>query len=434
VATGRPMSMHAHSDIQHSTSILPVAAVGTVNTGAWAIADASHWWDNAYPAYLLTGDYYYLEEEYFAASYVATNVNPGQQPYQGNGFFAFSNSLQWIPRILAWSLQTQARAATIAPDSTIEVSYFTSLMNSNLEIQEGMLGITGTPLTPTSTNPTCSPYTLASANRWDWGRCTAFSQLVATGTPIATALHATEIGNCPVNSEGTTILNAAVSESETKPWMDNYLVIVGNQLRKMGYTNAAGMNTEMQKRLEELVGDSNFIPYLIAAYQMPVVDVSGGSCTSSVPAGTVINTYARLLAGFSVASQAVRTFNSTPNTGNFPCADHAYSLVARAAGADLQYFGTSSADAACTGGSCTAAATWTWLNSQVPFFNNSPPASSGCSTSDEQIKFALASQPAPSGTTTNGIKGSTFKGSKITRELDWGAPLKIRLGYAFGLH
>jgi hypothetical protein len=39
---------------------------------------------------------------------------------------------------LGWSMQTVGRAAFIAPDSTLEASYYTSMVNSNLEVLEGI--------------------------------------------------------------------------------------------------------------------------------------------------------------------------------------------------------------------------------------------------------------------------------------------------------
>src|SRR5580693_9425601 len=41
---------------------------------------------------------------------------------------------------------------------------------------EGMMGITGTALTPTSPNTTCSSNMYTATDRWSWGHCTVASR------------------------------------------------------------------------------------------------------------------------------------------------------------------------------------------------------------------------------------------------------------------
>src|ERR1700682_1593953 len=60
-----------------------------------------------------------------------------------------------------------------------------------------MMGITGTSLTPGSTNPSCSgAVNVGAINRWDWGRCVVVSlcganepQGASSCAPITPALH-----------------------------------------------------------------------------------------------------------------------------------------------------------------------------------------------------------------------------------------------------
>jgi peptidoglycan hydrolase-like protein with peptidoglycan-binding domain len=96
------------------------------------------------------------------------------------------------PRDTAWSLQQNMYAATVSPDGTAEQSYYDAIINSNAEIMQGFLGITGTNLTPSSTNSTCSGYppgdsTPSTATRWDFGHC-------GWGLGIFPSLHTPEPG------------------------------------------------------------------------------------------------------------------------------------------------------------------------------------------------------------------------------------------------
>jgi hypothetical protein len=384
VATGRAVSRHAHSDARHLA-----VSVGTLSSppGGWSVGNpgCDHWLDYAYAPYLLTGSYYFLEEEYQSASYCLDAYNEGNAPFQSNGFFAFVNDPGNI-RTLAWALQTTARAAFIAPDSSVENSYYSSMLNSNLEVLEGMLSISGTTLTPSTTNSSCTTYSNTSANRWDWGRCSVISQCT-TGAcaPIVTALHAVSVGGCPVDA----LLTNTKTSSQESPWQYGYLSIALSHVRELGFTQAASVSAEMHKQLEEHVGDSTYNPYLIGNYVDPVKNGNSSANCNSSTTDPFIATYAAKKAAYVAAAQSIATFDHVSGQGDFACSDHGYSLVARAAGSFTQYFGASSIDANCPGGICTAATTWNWLNTNVPYFNNTPPTSAGCGNSDEQIKFAF---------------------------------------------
>jgi hypothetical protein len=404
-AVGKPLSRHAHSSDQWSPGNPPVAAVGTisVNAGGWSVGGCNHWLDYAYTPYLLTGDYYYLENEYQSASMCLESANPDPAASWGsNRTFAYMNPAGAVLRELGWGLQTVGRAAFIAPDETPEENYYLAMLNSNLEVEEGVMNLIGTPLTPTDTScsaASCS-YMIATANRWNWGRATVMSQCSINGTckPTPVALHAVAAGSCPTSAQKQ-FVDDAVTSSYYPPWMFNFLSIALSELREMGYSQAAAVSEQMQQALEEQVLDDTYNPYLVAAYEEGVKEASGGmGCNpnSSMSAGPFINNYARKKKAVASTIQAQATFNAGGPAAwqNIPCADHGYSLVARAAASYLEYFETSSSDANCPKGTCAASDTWNWLNTHVPYFSNSPAGSHNCVTpsnwQDEQIKYALA--------------------------------------------
>lgn len=89
--------------------------------------DVAHQPNLAYVPYLVTGDYYYLEELQFWAMYNVFSSNPGYRDY-GSGLLTSEQV-----RGQAWSLRTLAEAAYITPDADILKADFTKILDNNLE-------------------------------------------------------------------------------------------------------------------------------------------------------------------------------------------------------------------------------------------------------------------------------------------------------------
>lgn len=103
--------------------------------------DSSHQPSLAYLPYLLTGDYYYLEELQFWAMWNVLSPNPG---YRG---YAKGLVQRTQVRGQAWSLRTLAHAAYITPDSDMLKKDFTQILDNNLQWYSDLY------LTPATTNP-----------------------------------------------------------------------------------------------------------------------------------------------------------------------------------------------------------------------------------------------------------------------------------------
>lgn len=192
-ALGRYPSRHAFPtfEFQGTSPTIPVSAVGDrSNTyGGWGgIVDSSHWLPYAGDTYLLTGDYYYYEQMLSEASFVHQWVPYDAQFGGGQFMHGFIAPLGGGARQFGWGMLPVGIAAAVAVDGTVEKSYFTAIKNSNLATMEGILGITGTSLTPTvadstgfATDVDCKNYSQSgSLNRWNWAHCTEFS--FCTGT------------------------------------------------------------------------------------------------------------------------------------------------------------------------------------------------------------------------------------------------------------
>jgi hypothetical protein len=89
--------------------------------------DVPHMPSFAYYPYMVTGDYYYMEEMQFWAALTAISPNPHYRE--------FSKGLVKNDQVRgqAWSLRTYAQAAYLTPDNDPLKSYFTGLVNNNLD-------------------------------------------------------------------------------------------------------------------------------------------------------------------------------------------------------------------------------------------------------------------------------------------------------------
>ncbi|MCC2973026.1 hypothetical protein [Massilia sp. IC2-476] len=148
--------------------------------------DTAHQPNLAYVPYLVTGDYYYLEELQFWGMYSAFVDNPY--------FRGFEKGLV-IPdqvRGQAWSLRTLAEAAYITPDSHPLKSHFTTFVNNNL----------------------------------DW-----FNNTYTTGAATGNALGVITNGYSIVYDEGTGLA----------PWQDDFFTSAVGHAAELGFTKAENL-------------------------------------------------------------------------------------------------------------------------------------------------------------------------------------------------
>jgi Putative Ig domain len=409
-ATGKVISVHAHSDTATASNTFGPSAVGSAldPLAGYAVADEGqyHWLDFSYLPYLLTGSPYYVDSMYQSSAYEMMS-NPNY--LNSAGIFNLYNS-NYIFRWYAWAMQTTGRAAFVAPDGSAEQAYFTSVVNSNLEFVEGALGVAGTTLTPSAsqggfaTSGTVTNYNVNAANRWDLGRYTAIGLNCTTGGSGSCAilpsnLHQWAQGGCVSYVATPSYFNNANTSSFAQYWMYNYIGVVLGELRDMGYSQAASVDTQTMQFLEGMTLSPTGNPWLnLASYEAPLTSGNSSSCPGdtgvALPFFTRYGGSTGLFSGYSSAVGSPNNFSAAPpsggiSTGNFPCADHGYSLLARASGTYLLAYGANEADA---DGTYTPSAAWTWLNGNVPYFGNSPyqALSAECVTgSDLQIKWAL---------------------------------------------
>jgi hypothetical protein len=118
-------TISTHGNIS-TTGPLAVPRCATTDCSSPYSHDTAHQPSLAYLPYVVTGDYYYLEELQFWAAHNPLETAP---EYNGKG----QGLLRWQQvRGQAWSLRTLGQTAYITPDAHPLKSYFTTQLDTNL--------------------------------------------------------------------------------------------------------------------------------------------------------------------------------------------------------------------------------------------------------------------------------------------------------------
>ena len=323
-----------------------VTPVGTVTETPWDTGGqagvVSHQPEPAFIPYLITGDWYWLEELYFYAAYSATNdYSPAAMQWSN-----LSDSIQ--ERAFAWGMRAFGHAALMAPDGTPEKAYFNERINYNAAIREGVLNLT-----------TGSFYDPSTASPWYYGRYTE-----AGGSPNPLYFIA---------SMGTTDAAGLIDTMQvgltSSPWMAMYRYTVLGHLSELGFPVTNLLNTASKNFIHSVL-DPAYNSYLSCQYRAPLKLTSGAYLTS----------WAAMQRYF--LSAAI-----TDSTGKFPQSawptlPDGYVHLAQAAAS----FMSGSSD-----GSLTGSGAYSWLAANVPnqnVLNDTPtwaivPRSSPCDTNGD---------------------------------------------------
>jgi hypothetical protein len=249
----------------YTTAADRVNPVGTMTDGGW-LPDGAHQPNPFTPQYALSGDFWYLEEAQFWASYTAARYNGAATGYDtGRGPTGKEGGIQDEVRGDGWVFRSRAETAFVSPDSTPEKSYFTQLIVDALAKWEGQRNITGTSLQGTPT--------------WNWAHTTGMQRWVYGNTNIGVPpLHNWESPNAGLVDDrfnDKTKVGAATSQ-----WMENWVIYALGRAKELGYPSGA-LLTWNASHLTGQFNDPAYDPYLSAAYRTPTVDLSTGTWYTS---------------------------------------------------------------------------------------------------------------------------------------------------------
>ena len=231
-----------------------IVPVGSWTDGGW-VPEEAHQPDICSPHYILTGDYFYLEEMYFWASWTANVTNGAATSYSwGRGPTGAEGGLTGQIRGQAWSFRNRALAVFCAPDNTDEKKYFDVLCKDAIEIWEGAHDLQNSP-NVNSTN-------------WNWGKQYRFDAVM--GNP---PLHQWERGASafaqPAYGIDTAVTVEAISNFE-----QHYMMSALGRGRELGYN----MDELIKYFAVHYVGQvtaPGYNKYLLCDGRVPTVDKSG---------------------------------------------------------------------------------------------------------------------------------------------------------------
>ena len=248
-----------------------IRPIGPIADNVWN-PDQQHQPSFAYVPYLITGDWYFLEEMYFWAAWNVAWPNPtlsyNKGEYTRYGAFGYLNENGIEARGAAWTLRTLGETAFLAPDGSPEKKYFTRMMDNNIAVREGVYDIRdGAFCNPDQTGACTDP-------RWKWGR-------KAVGADMPNPLYLVSVG--AACSDGGQVcdsdVNPAKATRANSPWMFNYTHAVWGRLREMGFPIAKLQSTTAKSLLHQIL-DPTYNPYMVEEYRIPTTDKAGNYFTS----------------------------------------------------------------------------------------------------------------------------------------------------------
>ncbi len=252
-AFGLPFSINAHPD-QWIQNLPALAPLSTAN--GWT-PDVAHLPNFAYIPYLITGDWYFLQQMYQMASYAVGESDPSTvTSYARHGNWGLlTNAIQ--TRGVAWATREVAQTAFMAPDGSPEQGYFTTILNNNIAVWEGVQNITNGAF-----------YDPTPGSKWSWGR-------VGIANNSNNPLHFADQGDqyASMDNMDTNPANPDLVGVVGEPWEYNYLNIVFGHVNELGFPITLVQQTVAKNLLNQLVNPA-YNPYLAGMYRMPVLEAS----------------------------------------------------------------------------------------------------------------------------------------------------------------
>jgi len=272
------------------------AVAASPQSSGWSV-DLAHQGSFVYIPYLVTGDWYYLEELYFWASYNLSASDP-------DGRHADWGYLNYMAeqRGIAWGLRTVGHAAFMAPDGFPAKDYFREKLENNIAVHEGMMDIRDGAF-----------YDPTPGSRWWYGRNAIMNNRT---NPLNYMDQADEYSSTDFMDKSAS--NPCRVQYVGSPWMQNFTHIVFGHLEELGFPIHA-LRERMAWNLIEQILSPDYNPYLIAAYRIPMYQA--GTKTFYQDWGCVLQAY-------QAGTKATSSFDA-------PDPEHGYNSIAWAAASFL---------------------------------------------------------------------------------------------------
>lgn len=271
-AYSRPLSLDARPTVYvdlSSNLTSPgdkITPVGATSTAGWTddIAHEPGW---SFVPYLITGDWYQLQELYLRAAALLMFPAPGYADYmRANQWGYFAWAIQ--TRGQGWGLRDVGHAAFFAPDGSPEKAYFTEKLNSNIEIEEGNHDVRTGRFPPA--DPACPNYTPSpTASKWCYGRVTIAHNLSNPLQFMNAGGDFTSLCQPVADNHLVPAGDPLACYTSDAPWMAGYKYNVLGHLEELGFA-LGPLNRAVFLNLLHAAVDPAFNPYLTGAYREPV--------------------------------------------------------------------------------------------------------------------------------------------------------------------
>jgi hypothetical protein len=235
------------------------AGTNSSSNNGWA-PDGSHQPAPFLLPYLTTGEYFWLEEMQFWASWAAFNPQPNTTSgFYGRGPKLTSAALNGDIRRQAWILRSRVSAAAFSVDNTLEKKYYDYLMNDAIAIAEGVRDIAG------GSGQNSTSYL--------WGQTVGKSGTLGVDAGLYGALgvnplHFWDGGNQSFAQQYQNLWNIPIKQAQA-PFQMAYMIIALDHAKGLGYPTGNLLNwaavfiTEATK--------SNQTAWLLGNFVVPVV-------------------------------------------------------------------------------------------------------------------------------------------------------------------
>jgi len=303
--TTRPTFTSANLNYSYTNAQDKVIQVGST-ASAW-VPDLAHSPDTWSPIYALTGDFWYLEELWFWASWAVSDPNGAAYVYPyGRGPTGAEGGLSGQIRGQAWSLRTTVNTVYVSPDDVPEKQYFTTMVEDAIAIEDGARNFTNSPYYGTPV--------------WNWGNSLRFKPGANLGSVDNTLppLNQWSPGSSVFAQVGYGI-DTAVTSAAISLFEQNFLMISMGRAKELGFNCTLLVNYMGQFYVGALT-DPGFNPYILGNGRVP---------TTRVVDNKYFPTFSDLKTGYDAVWQAESTFPTNDATHGYPfIAMAAVSMVA----------------------------------------------------------------------------------------------------------
>jgi hypothetical protein len=218
---------------------------GTISDDGWGIVWRDHMPEVAYIPYLITGEYYFLEElQYWASYVVGFRVACYGSDWTRQGEAGYLQDSQ--TRGDAWGFRTLTYGACFSPDGSPEKAYFEDKLLNNLAMWEGAHDV---PLTDRTRQA-----------HWDYGH--SYVMPPTGASPLGFWAHGNTGGLAdPVKLDGTVL--TAISSFEF-----DFLASAMGMARQFGYPTDALLRFCARRLFNQLLNPAT-VPYIVEVYRVP---------------------------------------------------------------------------------------------------------------------------------------------------------------------